>query len=215
MKTVYKPPGIPVFPPHADPGGDCVLARLLAEEPGRVHLPWPEGFDAGIAHRLDWSTSGAVVVADDPAELDRIRALFEGKQLLKSYRLLASRDVPWSENSCDAPIANGPRRRGRMVVQRGRNTPHRGRWYPAETSFRRLQGRLWEATMRTGVMHQIRAHAGFVGIAILGDRKYGGGRTPDDAPEGLSFYLHHVGLQGPGLVTDPVPTPAWARVSRA
>ena len=76
---------------------------------------------------------------------------------------------------------------------------------PATTSFRRLSGRCWEATMSTGVMHQIRAHAAFLGIPVLGDRRYGGGPEVDGG-----FHLHHRGFVGPGdLRTEPVPDPTW------
>ena len=60
--TLFKPAGLTVFPPHADPEGDCVLGRLLADDPARAELAWPTGFEGGIAHRLDRSTSGALVV---------------------------------------------------------------------------------------------------------------------------------------------------------
>lgn len=210
--TVFKPAGIPVFPPHADPSGDCVLARLLREQPGRSELAWPPGFDGGIAHRLDISTSGALWLADDPAELLALRDAFAAKQLHKRYLLLAAKDVPWSHNRVEAPIAHDRRRKGRMIVQRGQSTPHRGRWLPAQTEFIRRGERLWEARMRTGVMHQIRVHAAFAGIPLLGDRRYGGGPTPDDAPAGLEFFLHHIGLRADdGRATDPVPLPDWAQ----
>lgn len=207
--TLDKPAGLPVLPPHADPEGDCLLARLLQAEPWRRAHRWPRGFQGGIAHRLDLSTSGAVWVADDPDELARLRELFAARALLKTYRFLAARDVPWDENTCDRAIAHDRRHKGRMVVQRGASTPHRGRWLEASTSFRRVRATLWEATMRTGVMHQIRVHAAFVGLPLLGDRRYGGGPTPDDAPAGVTFFLHHVGLRGPGVQTDPVPDPPW------
>ena len=59
-------------------------------------------------------------------------------------------------------------------------------------------------------MHQIRIHCAFVGLPLLGDRVYGGGKTPTDAPEGVTFFLHHVGFQGEGVATSPVPSPSWA-----
>lgn len=200
-----------MFPPHADPDGDCVLARLLAEQPERADLAFPEGFAGGIAHRLDISTSGALLVADDPEELARIREAFASKGLRKTYRLLASRPVPWNENRCTAELAHDKRRKKRMIARRGPNTPHRGKWHPAETRFTRIAGDLFEAEMRTGVMHQIRVHAAFVGIALLGDRLYGGGETPADAPPGVTYFLHHVGLEGPGIRTEPIPLPDWAQ----
>ena len=206
MRTLSKPAGVPVFPPHADPDGDCVLKRLLAEEPVRAALAWPEGFEGGIAHRLDTSTSGALAVADDPEELERLRALFRGRELVKTYVLESARDVPWDDNRCDRPIGHDPRHKGRMIVQRSPSTAVRGRWMPASTALRRLSGRRWEATMSTGVMHQIRVHAAFLGIPILGDRRYGGGPAVDGG-----FRLHHRGFVGPGIRTEPVPDPEWLR----
>lgn len=211
MRTLFKPAGLPVFPPHADPAGACCLRALLAEAPWRAGLPWPDGYAGGIAHRLDVSTSGALLVADHPDELQGLRAAFSGKSLRKRYLLRAARQVSWDRNRCDLPLAHDRRRKRRMIVQRGANTPHRGRWLPARTHFERVTGDLWRAEIDTGVMHQIRVHAAFIGIPILGDALYGGGATPPDAPSGLVFFLHHEGLDGPGVRTDPVPLPDWAR----
>lgn len=208
--TLSKPAGIPCFPPHDDPTGDCVLSRLLSADPGRAEVAWPEGFAGGIAHRLDVSTSGALLVADDPAELARLREAFASRALTKTYRFVAARDVPWDTHTCELPIAHDRRRKRKMVVQRGADTPHRGAWYPTHTRFSRQGEHLWEAVITTGVMHQIRVHAAFVGLPLAGDRLYGGGPTPDDAPEGATFLLHHVGLEGGGVKTAPVPWPGWA-----
>lgn len=201
-----------MFPPHADPAGDCLLARVLVDQPWRAELPWPEGFAGGLAHRLDVSTSGAVWAADTVEELDTLRSWFASGRLRKTYRFVAAKDVPWHDHTVDRAIAHDKRRKRRMIVQRGVSTPHRGRWYPAHTELRRLDGRLWEAVITTGVMHQIRVHAAFVGLPLAGDRLYGGGETPPDAPQGATFLLHHVGLEGPGGVrTDPVAEPVWLR----
>jgi 23S rRNA pseudouridine1911/1915/1917 synthase len=206
VRTLLKPAGLPVFPPHDDPAGDCLLARLYLEEPGRRELSWPEGFEGGLAHRLDNDTSGALLVADDPDELAVLRARFAGG-LRKEYRMFAARDVPWAENRCDRPIGHDKEHRGRMVVQRGPNTPHRGKWYPADTAFVHVRGRLWDVVITTGVMHQIRVHAAFLGIPLAGDKRYGGGPRPEQAPDGAAFCLHHVGIRG---LTTEVPMPPWA-----
>lgn len=208
VATFAKPPGIPVFPPHHDPTGDCVLARVLAAEPWRADLEWPEGFAGGLAHRLDVSTSGAVALARDLDELVVLRDHFASHRLRKRYALWSARSVRWSTHVCDRSLAHDRRHKRRMVVQRSANTPHRGRWYPAATAFRRIEGQLVEATIATGVTHQIRLHAAFLGIPILGDRLYGGGPTPAEAPEGITFFLHHFGFDGP-VNTAPVPDPAW------
>jgi 23S rRNA pseudouridine1911/1915/1917 synthase len=173
-------------------------------------MEWPAGFEGGIAHRLDISTSGALLVADSVEELYWLRELFAAKRFSKTYRLFAAREVPWSANSCERPIAHDRKKRSRMVVERGRQTPHRGKWMVAATRFERLEGALFEATLSSGVMHQIRVHAAFVGIPLLGDKLYGGGDTPADAPDGLRFYLHHVGMSSDAVATEPVQLPAWA-----
>ena len=202
--TLNKPAGLPVFPPHADPLGDCLLKCLLESEPRRRAIAWPEGFEGGIAHRLDNGTSGAVLAANDLSELASLREYFRGHRLAKSYLLLAAKDVPWRENTCTAAIAHHPRKRDRMVARRGAQTAHRGKWYDAHTTFPRLAPRLWQATITTGVTHQVRVHAAFLGIPIQGDHIYGGGPGP-------AFHLHHAGLTGPdGFHTGRVPPPAWA-----
>lgn len=204
--TLFKPAGLPVFPPHDDPSGDCLLARLLRDQPHRAGFAWPQGFEAGIAHRLDTQTSGAVLAADSVEELAHLRELFQSHQLTKRYLLRTLRLVAWDRNVCDKPIAHHRTRRDRMIVQRGLSTPHRGRWYPAGTQFRCIKPHLFEAIIHTGVMHQIRVHAAFVGIPIAGDEIYG---SAEDRAAG-HLHLHHAGLTGPGLRTQKVPTPDWA-----
>lgn len=191
-----KPPGLPVFPPHQDPAGDCLLSRLLRTRTDQ-RASWPEGFEGGLAHRLDVSTSGIVLAARSPADLARARVAFSSRALRKVYRFLSDGTVPWTEHRVTTELAHHRKRRDRMVVRRGQNTPHRGRWYPADTRFRHLGGALWEAVIVTGVMHQIRIHAASVGLALRGDRVYGA-PTWDDAPEGVTFALHHCRIEGLG-----------------
>jgi 23S rRNA-/tRNA-specific pseudouridylate synthase len=202
-RTVFKPAGIPVFPPHGAPDGDCLLRRLNLPN---THA-WPIGFEGGLAHRLDTATSGAMLVAEDPDELLQLRRWFSEGRLLKRYGMEAARDVPWHHHRCDQPIAHDSKHRNRMIVQRGGATPHRGQWYPAHTAFDRHDGQQWRVTITTGVMHQIRAHAAFVGLPLRGDRHYGGGAAISAS---VPFHLHCFELRGPdGFVTDPVPAPPW------
>jgi len=204
-----KPAGIPVFRPHTDPNGDCLLARLLAARPAQ-HADFPTGFEGGIVHRLDVSTSGAVLAVKGPEHFASLRALFTDKRLVKTYRFLSNAQVPWIKNEVLAAIGHDKRRKKRMVVQRGKTTPHRGKWYPAKTHFRHIEGRLWEAVITTGVMHQIRAHAAFVGIPLAGDKVYGGGDLGcPKAPEDVLFALHHLGLAGGDLPEVEAALPEW------
>lgn len=221
---VVKPAGLPVFPPHADPGGDCVLARLLASRPELREPAFPAGFEGGIAHRLDNPTSGALLVARSVEALASVRAMFAERRLNKHYLLVSARQVPWDRHEVRVELAHDPRRRDRMIARRGADTPHRGRWFPAETLLRRegdtALGGLWRATITTGVMHQIRAHAASVGLALRGDRIYGGGApiSPSDLPglpAGVPFLLHHQGADGGGLPAVSCPPPGWWPAARS
>jgi len=213
---VTKPPGLSCFPLHADRDGegDCVLRRLLVQFPEQAEPAWPLGFAGGIAHRLDISTSGLLLVARSVPALAALRTRFSDRRLRKEYRFLTARNPPWDHNVVDRPIAHAHRRKGRVVVQRGKNTPHRGRWREARTEFIRVgpvDGGLWmwRAVMHTGVMHQIRVHAAFVGLALAGDRNYGGGALDIERPDRVGFALHHHHLRSSDLSPTAVELPEW------
>lgn len=209
-RTWFKVAGVTVFPRRDGDGPPSVLTCLQQEDPWRLQISWPQGFEGGIAHRLDTHTSGALWIADSLDELAEMREAFGAGRLVKRYRMLSAKDVPWDHNHCVQELAHDRRKRGKMIVRRGRNTPHRGKWYPAQTYFSSVGGRLWDIRMETGVTHQIRAHAAFLGLPILGDRLYGGGAPPESAPSG-GFFLHHIGLRDEsGWGTEAGPLPDWA-----
>ena len=200
---LYKPAGIPVFPPHKDPAGDCLLARLLALHPERAE-GWPPGFEGGLAHRLDTATSGLMIAARTPTHLTGVREDFRSGRLRKFYRFRSLEAVGFAERVVEVPIAHHPRRADRMVTQRphGR-TSHRGKWYPAWTRFRQVRGHWWEAEIRTGVMHQVRVHALHAGIPLVADPLYSGPDGPD-----TGYCLHALRVEAPGWSSPEAPLPS-------
>lgn len=201
---LLKPAGVPVFPPHDEPAGDCLLRRLLAARPEAGATAWPAGFEAGLAHRLDTATSGIVVAARSPEALVRLRAEFAAGALRKFYVFTSAGMVDFTERLVTAPIAHHPHRRDRMVCPwpdrpSPDHTPHRGKWYPAWTRLTR-RGVAWQAEMHTGVTHQVRVHAAFAGLPLIGDRLYGG--APGE------FRLHHLRIVGDGW-RSPLCEPTW------
>lgn len=225
LRVILKPAGLPVLGPSGEPAPGTLAAAVLAAFPALAEEPFPVGFAAGALHRLDTSTSGMVLFARSAVALGPLRALFAEHKLRKRYLFIARRAPRWAEHQISLPLAHHPQKRDRMVVQRGAATPHRGRWLEAETRLRRLgpaglsvdgaEPTLISAEIRTGVMHQIRAHAAFLGVPLLGDRRYGGGHAPPDAPPGLEFYLHHTAIFGGGLRIPAAPPPdCWPMAAR-
>jgi len=217
---LHKPSGLPVFDLHSGEGSS-LKEQLLKGRPEQA-LPddgacWPEGFDAGIVHRLDGWTSGLVIAARSLAALQQARELFANRQLVKHYFFLSDRCVAWNEHCIEHALAHDRRKRSKMTWQRGKSTPHRGRWYEASTRLARLGEQapglfLWRATMSSGVMHQIRVHAASAGLSLLGDQLYGGSEDPGGQGR---FYLHHARVQGwPSSAVPQLPVPEfWPRAT--
>ncbi len=124
---------------------------------------------AGIVHRLDKDTSGALVFARSRFALHSLQERFRSHAIDREYVALVSGRAPES-GVFDAALLREPGLR-RGVAPLG----HRGR--RALTRYRVLE-RLPEATLvsirpETGRTHQIRVHFSAAGHPILGDRVYG------------------------------------------
>ena len=214
---VEKRAGQPVFPWHSRPAWADKDARSVAEvlaqaRPEQVSVSWPKGFDCGILHRLDVSTSGMLVVSRRLDVFEPTRLLFAERRLTKRYFFYTDRDVPWDAHTEHAHLAHHPKNRKKMVVQRSPNTSKRGRWIPAITHFRRVQGGLWEARIPTGVMHQIRVHAQSIGLPLYGDTLYGGTALPETwstTHPGVSFFLHAAHIASDQWASPTLDLPTW------
>ena len=193
-----KKSGIPVFPKHNDPSHPCVLFEVKEYAPylNEINV---DRFECGIAHRLDIPTSGAFYIAKNTEYLNTLRSLFTSKQLLKTYYFLSSQSKI-DRISCDLPIGHHPKNKRKMLVKKNKTYRCRGKWYLAQTFFQLIGSRggkyLYRATMRSGIMHQIRVHASFCGLSLDGDSLYGSQKL---APISTGFALHHFGIEHTAL----------------
>src|SRR5207244_3800285 len=128
----------------------------------------------GLVHRLDTGTSGLLVAARTNEAHAKLRAALRGRQVEKAYLAIVQGDAQALDGvRVSLPLAHDPRDRRRMIPA----APGLRGW-AAETSFvlrgTRPDRSLVEATIRTGVTHQVRVHLAHVGHPVLGDIIYGG-----------------------------------------
>jgi len=136
---------------------------------------------AGVVHRLDRDTSGALAFALAPDARAALRSLFREHRMDRRYVALVRGAPLVDEGTIDRPIADAYEG-GRRHVARP-DEPAR----PAITHFRVRErfpaGALLDVRLETGRQHQIRLHLAHEGWPIVGDPVYGApGRGAPPAP---------------------------------
>lgn len=182
-----KPAGL-----HCERGRSAgSVAELLEERFGDRGAIGERAAEAGLVHRLDRDTSGALVAAKDRASWLRLRRAFSSGATRKSYLALAAGRLGRATR-VDRPLA---RRGSGMAPAAARDAGIEAKTWldPLET------GRDWTlvlATMRTGAMHQVRAHLALAGHPILGDESYGGEALPGCPRRGQLLHALRVEIAG-------------------
>ena len=173
--VVDKPAGLLTVPTEArerDTLWSRVLQYLQLRHGGRPY--------AGIVHRLDKDTSGAVVFARNRRALHALQDRFRSHDIDREYVALAGGSPPDS-GTFDADLVRTKELR-RTVARAGEE----GR--RAVTRFEVLErvrgAALVSIRPETGRTHQIRVHFSAAGYPILGDKVYraGSGELPESAP---------------------------------
>jgi 23S rRNA pseudouridine1911/1915/1917 synthase len=150
---------------------------------------------AGIVHRLDRDTSGALVFARNRSALHALQELFRRHAIEREYVALVEGSLP-DRGTFDRDLVRTPGLR-RSVARSGE------RGQRAVTRFETVE-RLPRATYasvrpETGRTHQIRVHFAASGHPILGDKVYGPalrGAGPDVASRQL-LHARRLGFAHP------------------
>lgn len=135
-----------------------------------------ERFGLAAAHlvfRLDRETSGVVVLAKTPAVAARLQTAMQRRRVGKTYLAIMTGELP-GPVTVDQPL--GPDEGSPVYFKTGVRPDGQA----AVTHFFPLSCgggfTLARVTTETGRMHQIRAHAQWLGHSLAGDKVYG----PDD-----------------------------------
>jgi RluA family pseudouridine synthase len=169
---------------------------MLEEEYGRI---W-------IVHRLDKTTSGAMVFARTAAAHRSLNMQFEKHEAQKIYHAIVVGAPKWDEHIAKHPLRANVGHKHRTMVDDKNGKP-------SETRFRVLKRypahALLEAELMTGRTHQIRVHAYALGHALLGDILYSAPETDLIARPALHAYslsLTHPQTNERLTVTAPYPS---------
>jgi len=125
------------------------------------------------AHRLDFETTGILLLAKTKPALVQLADMFGTEKPLKTYIALAHGTPEADEFEVDEPIAPHPASTGLMRVDSRRGKKSKT-LFTALTKFRGYT--LLKCQPLTGRTHQIRVHLSHLGLPILGDSLYGGGQ---------------------------------------
>ena len=166
--VVDKPPGLLTVPtdPEARATEDTVLRR--AQEYAR-HLHGRRSY-AGVLHRLDRDTSGALAVALSREAHRRGRELFGSHDFDRWYLALVHGIPERREGTIDAPIADEYVSGRRRVARHDDEGRYAVTHYRVRETYR--SAALLELRLETGRQHQIRLHLQQIGHPLVGERVY-------------------------------------------
>lgn len=137
-----------------------------------------------LVHRLDFGTSGLMVIARNKAINAALCQQFSQRSVTKVYRALLCGHMADNEGVIDAAIAKDPALFPLMSICSIHGKPARSRYRVVERFYHQPEGsRLLpltrvELTPETGRTHQLRIHCQLLGHPILGCDLYGGRLLP-------------------------------------
>lgn len=199
LLVINKPAGIVT---QGARDGETSLGQMAKDylknefnKPGSVYL--------GIVSRLDSRVSGVIVFARTSKAAARLNEQFKNRSVEKSYWALVAAN-PSTRSKTKHTVEHliykdDAAHRMRCIANNSPHPPKDAK--PASLSYRAIatdNGQsLLEIALHTGRKHQIRCQLAAIGLAILGDRKYGS-QTPFPG-SGIALHSKSLAITHPTL----------------
>ncbi|GAX62106.1 pseudouridylate synthases, 23S RNA-specific [Candidatus Scalindua japonica] len=156
--VVDKPANMLSVPGKTPDKQDCLIHRIQKFSP-----------EARIVHRLDFSTSGIMVIAQNHESQRKLGRQFENRETEKTYIAKIFCQPDNTSGMIDLPIRCDWERRPLQIVDHQLGKKAVTRWKIQE---RFEDSSLLELSPVTGRTHQLRVHMQAMGHPILGDELY-------------------------------------------
>lgn len=184
LVIINKPGGLLSLSGKSQHNGDSVHRRLVQIYPGCT-----------LVHRLDFGTSGVMIVARSKAINALLCQQFSQRTVIKQYVALLCGHLDHNSGVIDAAIAKDPALFPRVSICPVRGRPARSHYRVIEQFYRKQEDESFVPVTRvqlipeTGRTHQLRVHCQHLGYPILGCDLYGGRLLPG-AGSATRLMLH-------------------------
>jgi tRNA pseudouridine32 synthase/23S rRNA pseudouridine746 synthase len=175
LLVVNKPAKLLTVPGRHPANQDCLISRVQCE--------WPS---ATVVHRLDYDTSGIVLLPLTKRALSELSKQFQARTITKQYQAVVAGVVLAKSGEINLPIAADQANRPlyKICAQTGKaSLTH----YQVLSRDRKIAESRLLLTPVTGRSHQLRLHLLAIGHPILGDTLYG---TPEVMAKAARLLLH-------------------------
>jgi 23S rRNA pseudouridine1911/1915/1917 synthase len=141
-------------------------------------------FTPGVVHRLDYNTTGAILIGKTEAMRRQLSDLFRLRQVKKKYHAIVQHEMQEPSGRIELYLGKFGYQKVKIQVK-----PHKAGWY--SLSYYKVLKKTKDYSYVqirtiTGRTHQIRVHMSHLGHPLVGDIKYGG-----EMLDGVNRYFLH------------------------